>query len=260
MSIKFNEAFLLAMHQYRQAAHVQTRVQRYLDLLHPRPGQHVLDLGCGSGDFCRGLAERVAPNGHVTGVDPSPDAINLATHLAAVLDPGLLTFEAGDGHHLPYAAATFDAAACISVLAFCAEPLRVLTELRRVLRAGGRLLVASADEDTRFYNGRDRVLGRRILRAIADRGHDPWTGRRLAAWLRSAGFTIVEELVLTQVEHDFNPSAGGYILAYALHDYLLESGISTWEYERWLADLQACAAEGAYSYGVTTFVYVVESD
>ena len=60
MPIRFNEAFMLAMHQYRQAAHVQTRFQRYLDLLHPLPGQHVLDLGCGSGDFCRALAERVS--------------------------------------------------------------------------------------------------------------------------------------------------------------------------------------------------------
>jgi ubiquinone/menaquinone biosynthesis C-methylase UbiE len=256
--ICFDEAFLMAMNQYRQSDHAQRRFRRYLELLNPLPGQQILDLGCGSGDFCRALVPHVAPHGRVTGVDCAPDALTVSIRLSATMTSPSLTFESGNGHCLRYADGSFDAAACISVLAFCAEPLRVLAELRRVLCAGGRLLVARADEDTRFYNGQERALGRRILRAIADRGLDPWTGRRLAAWLRSTGFTIVEELVLAEVEHDFNPGAGGYILAYALHDYLLESGISTWEYERWLADLQACAAEGAYSYGVTTFVYLVE--
>jgi ubiquinone/menaquinone biosynthesis C-methylase UbiE len=256
--ICFDAAFLVAMNQYRQSEHAQRRFRRYLELLNPLPGQHILDLGCGSGDFCRALVPHVTPGGHITGVDLAPNAIHLSARLAATLDTTLFTFEQGDGHCLCYADGSFDAAVCISVLAFCAEPVRVLAELRRVLRGGGRLLVASADEDTRFYNGQEQALGRRILRAIADRGHDPWTGRRLAAWLRHAGFTIVEELVLAQIEHDFNPGAGGYILAHALHDYLLGSGISTWEYERWLADLQACAAEGAYGYGVTTFVYLVE--
>ena len=258
MPIQFDETLLLEMSTYRQSAKAQDSFSRYLDLLDAQPGQQILDLGCGSGDFCRALVPYITPGGHITGVDLAPNAIALSARLSAALDPALFTFEQGDGHHLRYADGAFDAAVCISVLAFCAEPLRVLAELRRVRRAGGRLLVASADEDTRFYNGQERALGRRILRAIADRGHDPWTGRRLAAWLRQAGFTIVDELVLAQVEHDFNPGAGGYILAHALHDYLLESGISTWEYERWLADLQACAAEGAYSYGVTTFVYLAE--
>lgn len=259
MSIKFDQTFLLAMHQYRQAAHVQARFQRYLTLLHPLPGQRILDLGCGSGEFCRSLTAYVSPGGHITGVDHSVDAVTLATNLSIAIEPTLLTFELGDGHRLPYTDASFDAATCISVLAFCTEPVRVLTELGRVIRPSGRLLVANADEDTRFYNSQDRDLGRRIQRVIADRAYDAWAGRRLVGWLRSAGFTIGEELALAEVEHDFSPGAGGYTFAYALRDYVLTSGgIPNQEYERWLADLEMCSGQGAYSYGVTTFVYLAE--
>jgi ubiquinone/menaquinone biosynthesis C-methylase UbiE len=111
--ICFDAAFLVAMNQYRQSEHAQRRFRRYLELLNPLPGQHILDLGCGSGDFCRALAPYVTPGGHITGVDLAPDAIDLAARLAATPDESLFTFEQGDGHHLHYADGSFDAAVCI---------------------------------------------------------------------------------------------------------------------------------------------------
>jgi SAM-dependent methyltransferase len=190
----------------------------------------------------------------VVGVDVEPDAITVAKRLSANGSRGVLAFEVADAHHLPFDDGTFDAAICISVLAFCQDPLRVLAETRRVLRPGGRLLLVNSDEDARIYNGHDRELGRRVMRAIADRACDPWIGRRLAGLLTAARFTIAGEEVLADVERDYGPERSGYLLAHALHAHLLgPGGLTAEEYESWLADLQACHQEGSYCYSVTTF-------
>lgn len=254
--ICFDETFLTAINEYRQSSHAQQRIQRYLDLLNPSPGQQILDLGCGSGEFCRALVPYVAPNGRVTGIDSAPDALAVSSRLSSSVDSALLTFESGDGHCLRHTSGSFDAATCISVLAFCNDPTQVLRELGRVLRPEGRLLVTCSDEDTRIYNSHDRVLGRRVLKAIADRTLDPWAGRRLASWLRNVGFTIVSETVHTNAEYAFAPGHSGYTLAHALRPYLLHHGIAVQDYDQWLAELHSCAAEGSYCYCTTTFGYL----
>jgi SAM-dependent methyltransferase len=166
----------------------------------------------------------------------------------------VLTFAEADAHHLPFADASFDAAVCISVLGFCENPGRVLAEARRVLRPGGRFLVVNSDEDTRVYNGRDRELGRRMARAIADRALDPWLGRRIAPMLTAAGFHLEQETVLVDLERDFAPGASGYALAQFVRDHLLRTaGIPAADYDRWLADLTGCALDGSYCYSVVTY-------
>jgi arsenite methyltransferase len=256
-ALVFDEDLLLAMEQQRQSAAARAKFERHLDLLQPQPGERILDLGCGSGTHCRIIAWLVIPGGRVVGVDAEPDAIAVAERLSSETNHQALTFQVADAHHLPFDDETFDAAICISVLAFCQDPLRVLSEARRVLRPGGRLLLVNSDEDTRIYNSHDRELGRRVTRAIADRARDPWVGRRLAGLLTAAGFTISQEEVLPDVDREFAPGRSGYLVAHALRDHLLgPGGLTVEEYERWLADLDLCQQEGSYCYSVTTFSYL----
>jgi ubiquinone/menaquinone biosynthesis C-methylase UbiE len=257
--IRFDEQYLTHLATYRQSASVLSRRERYLALLNPLPGERILDLGCGSGGFCRVLAPLVSPGGRVIGVDLSHDAVTLATRLSANAGPGNLAFELGDGHDLRFADGAFDAATCISVLGFCRDPGRVLAELRRALRPGGRLLLVNADEEARRYSGSEGELGRRVRQAIAARGRDPRIGQRLVPLLKGSGFHILKEEVLSDVERHFSPGAAGHTMAHAMRDYLLESGaVSAEEYERWLAELAASAQEGSYGYSMTTFVYLAQ--
>jgi SAM-dependent methyltransferase len=252
--VEFTEPVLLALESRRHSATAVAKRHRYQDLLRAEPGDRILDVGCGSGGFCRALAPLVAPDGRVVGVDCSPAAVDLATRLSAAEDPSLLEFTCADAEALPFADGSFDAAVCISVLEFCQRPDRALAEMRRVMRPGGRVLVANSDEDTRVYNGRDRELGRRLARAIADRGRDPWLGRRLAPLLTAAGFRLEQETVLVDLEREYAPGTSGYTLAHLLRDYLVsEAGVPAPEYARWLEDLDACARDGTYCYSVVTY-------
>lgn len=254
MEFKFTEPVLLELESQRRSPAAVAKRDRLIDLLQPLPGERILDIGCGGGAFCREIAPLVAPGGSVVGIDHAPAAIDVARRLSASADQSVLTFAEADGHALPFASASFDAAVCISVLGFCQNPGQVLAEARRVLRPGGRFLVVNSDEDTRVYNGRDRELGRRMARAIADRGHDPWLGRRIAPMLTAAGFHLAQETVLVDLEREFAAGASGYALAHFVRDYLLQTaGIPEPDYERWLADLAGCASAGSYSYSVVTY-------
>ncbi len=252
--MEFTEPVLLELESQRRSPAAVAKRDRVIDLLQPAPGERILDIGCGSGAFCREIALMVVPAGSVVGIDPAPAAIDVARRLAAFADQSVLTFAEADGHALPFATASFDAAVCISVLGFCRDPEQVLAEARRVLRPGGRILVVNSDEDTRVYNGHDRELGRRMARAIADRGNDPWLGRRLAPMLSATGFQIEQETVLVDLERDFAPGTSGYALAHFVRDYLLHTAdIPEADYQRWLADLAFCALDGSFCYSVVTY-------
>jgi ubiquinone/menaquinone biosynthesis C-methylase UbiE len=95
----------------------------------------VLDLGCGDGRY----AARLAAAGYeVTGVDPSEEALARARRAYPQLD---LTPPRPDGT-LPFADNSFDAAICIYVLEHVVDTQTLLSEVRRVLVPGGRLIVA----------------------------------------------------------------------------------------------------------------------
>ena len=256
--MEFTEQVLLELESQRRSAAAVAKRDRLVDLLQPMPGERVLDIGCGGGAFCRHVAPLIAPGGSVVGIDNAPAAVDIARRLSALEDHSLLTFTRADGHDLPFADASFDAAVCVSVLGFCQNPEQVLTEARRVLCPGGRFLVVNSDEDTRVYNGHDRELGRRIARAIADRGLDPWLGRRLAPMLTAAGFQLAQEMALVDLEREYAAGTSGYALAHFVRDYLLQTAsIPAEDYERWLADLAACALDGSYCYSVVTYACVV---
>jgi SAM-dependent methyltransferase len=109
------------------------------------PGQHVLDVACGSGQPTATIAERVRPGGRVTATDLSPEMVAVTRRKAERL--GLDNVEARemDAQALAFADHSFDAATCRFGLMFCPDPVRAASEIRRVLRPGARFALTAWD-------------------------------------------------------------------------------------------------------------------
>ena len=106
-----------------------------VELIDPRPGESVLDVGTGSG----GLALLAARSGaRVTGIDVAEDGIERARARAAEANLDV-RFDVGDAQSLPYANAAFDVVASTFGVIFASDHRRAAREIARVCRPGGRL-------------------------------------------------------------------------------------------------------------------------
>lgn len=113
------------------------------------PGERVLDVACGTGIIALSAAARVAPGGYVVGVDLSDRMIGVARRRAMQEHCANVSFERADAEQLRLPDDSFDVAFCALGLMYMPSPERALLEMRRVLRPGGRIVLAVWGERSR---------------------------------------------------------------------------------------------------------------
>jgi ubiquinone/menaquinone biosynthesis C-methylase UbiE len=113
-----------------------------LDALGIRPGDSVIEIGCGPGVALREALRRAGRDGFVAGIDQSATAAHFAAHSvhAHVLKGRAVTMRAS-ADDLPFRDAFFDRAFAVNTFQFWPDPARALREIARVLAPGGRLVV-----------------------------------------------------------------------------------------------------------------------
>ena len=158
-----------------------------------RPGQRLLDVGCGPGTITTDLALLVAP-GEVVGIDASADVVAQAQEHAGGLGLENLRFEVADLFGLSFADASFDVIHLHQVLQHVDDPVAALIELRRVLDPEGVLAARDSDYGAFTWAPSDPVLDRwlELYFAVTERnGHDARIGPRLLGHAHAAGFSDV---------------------------------------------------------------------
>ncbi len=103
----------------------------------PKPGERLLDIGCGAGETSLDLVRAVAPGGQVTGVDISRPLLEVARRRAEGLAG--LSFVEGDAQTYPFETAAFDGVFSRFGVMFFADPTAAFRNIRRAMKPGGRL-------------------------------------------------------------------------------------------------------------------------
>jgi ubiquinone/menaquinone biosynthesis C-methylase UbiE len=156
-------------------------------------GMRTLDVACGTGIVARCAAQICGASGRSAGVDIDPAMIEVAR--AASVKEGLnVDYHCAPADELPFEAATFDAAFCQQGLQYFPDKKRALTEMHRVLRPNGRLVIAvwTAMQENTGHWAMINALERRNIDASAMRKpfalSDP---AGLQALVEEAGFSQV---------------------------------------------------------------------
>jgi ubiquinone/menaquinone biosynthesis C-methylase UbiE len=153
------------------------------------PGMTVLDIGCGPGDVSFLTADLVGPSGRVLGIDRSAEAVELAGARARQAGYENVEFRVADAANFQ-AEAQFDAIVGRLVLMYMADPVSVLSSLRKVLRPQGRTVLHEGDIDL-FGSAPECPLINQarqwMLSAFDHSGAAMNMGSRLAQTLSGAG-------------------------------------------------------------------------
>jgi SAM-dependent methyltransferase len=106
------------------------------------PGERVLDLGSGAGTDSLIAAQMVGEQGHVTGIDMTPEMLAKARAAAGAMRASNVVFVESEAEQLPFPDASFDVVISNGVIDLIPDKDAVFAELYRVLVPGGRIQIA----------------------------------------------------------------------------------------------------------------------
>ena len=241
----------------------QTEVNRYkkksYQLLNIASGSSVLDIGCGTGDDVLALAELVGPNGKVIGLDNSKSMIEKANQRSKQKQFPV-QFRVGDIHKLDLADNTFDGCRADRVFMHLHDRQQALSEMIRVTRPGGRIVVIDPDWDTMIVEAPDRDLTRRIIDNFVDQlVLNPWCGRESYKLFQQAGLkNVVVADAATLVLTDFSTAKQLMMFDKAANLMREEKPSLSDKVESWLNYLKQADEKGFFFSAATMFTVVGE--
>lgn len=155
---------------------------RSVEMMELKPSCLAVDLGCGLGFDVHKLAARVFPGGKVFGVDNS-ESLLAAARKALAAEEGV-EFIHGDIHRLIFASDSIDAIRIDRTLQHVENPQRVISEMARVLKPGGRLVCAEPDWHTFVIDTDDMNMAERVAAKFRSGIRNPNIGRQLLRRIR----------------------------------------------------------------------------
>jgi SAM-dependent methyltransferase len=213
-----------------QCALHRTEAERLLDRVGLRPGDRALDLGCGPLGVLDLLAERVLPSGRVVGLDREARYLAIARQELEARGLDGVDLVAADATDSGLEPASFDVVHERLVLNNVPDPGAVVTEMVRLTRPGGRVVVQDVDWLTWRCLPEHPDWDRLAAAAAQVWSGDVHVGRRLPAVLHAAGLVDVQVVPHVRVFRPGEPYHRLLVRFVALHRArILDAGVLTAE-------------------------------
>ena len=175
--------------------------QLYTSFLNIKPGQKIVDIGCGPGDFTRQLARLSNKKATILGIDSNEKSIQAATtDTKKARLSQCVSYELGDVYKIPLEDGYADLTCCRTLLMHLTEPLKAVKEMARVTRTGGSVVALEGGKMGAFYDPNDEEYS-----MLAERAYETWVngirklegkefkiGEKLPGIFRKAGLSGIK--------------------------------------------------------------------
>ncbi len=199
------------------------------------------------------IAAAAGPTGRVCGIDISDSMLALArARMPANQAP--VELRHGEAVRIPYPDSGFDVAVSTQVLEYVGDIATALSEIHRVLRHGGRLLILDTDWDSIVWHSNDEQRMDRVLAIWEQHLADPHLPRTLRKGLKRAGLAPSEPRVipLFNVGYEAATYSGGLIDIVA--DFVTgRDGLAAAEVDAWREDLRSMGPN--YFFSLNRYVF-----
>ncbi|HSP82035.1 MAG TPA: methyltransferase domain-containing protein, partial [Myxococcaceae bacterium] len=194
-------------------------------------------------DVTRDLASQVGRTGQVVGLDLSESMVEEARKRTE--GTGLpVEFHVGDIHRMDFPDASFDGTRASRVFIYVERPLEALSEMLRITRPGGSVVLFEPELDSWVLDGPDRNVVRRLIHFWTDQLRNPWAARRLPGQLRTLGVT---EILANPVAGPWTMGALEIFGLRPVTDRAVQEGVATRaEVDEWLHFLEASHRTGRF--------------
>jgi ubiquinone/menaquinone biosynthesis C-methylase UbiE len=244
--------FVRFMDEAQRPEGIQVSKRLMLERIALTPGEVVLEVGCGPGTDVFEMVEVVGTAGRLVGLDASEAMIAEARRRASERQLPV-TFEVGDVHALPFPDATFDVCRAARLLEHLPDAGEALSEIARVTRKGGRVVVFDFDWDTLIIDHPDKETTRTIVLSYSDSMGNGWIGRQLPRLFREQG---LEVLSIDPVQVFVHYTLAELFLGSHLAHLQASGMLSPDQARQWWEYLQHADKEGTLLISFTTFIVV----
>jgi ubiquinone/menaquinone biosynthesis C-methylase UbiE len=226
--------------------------KKSFQLLDPREGSRILEVGCGLGQDAMAIARMIGKKGNVVAVDSSQKMIEAACK--GPLDAKSVRFCLADACNLPFANGAFDGARADRVLQHISDPRKAFAEMVRIAKHKGKVVVYEPDWGTFIISPGQKEISRTMTQLFGDTFPSGWIGRQLSGFFREEGLEKIQIEAGTFFTEDLDLAIRVFDLVNNAHRAKNLGYVSESQAEGWLDDLRKADKQGRLFCSFTGFL------
>ena len=241
--------------QYASNPKLVQNKEETFKLMDLKSGQCVLDIGCGTGRDAMLMAETVAPDGHIYGVDFS-QAMVLQASKSAATSKLPVTFQQGSIYELNFSENHFDRCRADKIFQHLADPYSAISELIRVTKPGGKIIIADPDHDSLIIDNEYSDITHRFVKFRSDQMAQGGIAHQLFRIFGEFGLRDVSVTPLTNIYTDYNEKKASSPYLSEIWIAQNHGTINEIEAEQWANSLEQAISKG-YFFCMQTYMVTV---
>ncbi|MCJ7443389.1 MAG: methyltransferase domain-containing protein [Methanotrichaceae archaeon] len=230
----------------------QNYKKKSIQILAPRNGSRLLEIGCGLGEDALGIAQMIGEQGKVVAIDSSKKMIEIARKDPMKMDSIQLCL--ADACNLPFRDGAFDGARADRVLQHIFDPRKAFAEMVRTIKDKGRLVVYEPDWGTFIISPGQKEICRTMTQLFGDTFPSGWIGRQLPGFFQEEGFEKIQIRPETFSTDDLVLAIQVFDLVNNAHRAQKMGYVSESQVESWLEDLSEAHKQGRFFCSYTGFL------